>query len=133
MVVALEDVTVASRRTGVVVVNVIDEHDLSTSAEFSAFLHALVRQNELVIADFSEALFVDSSILGVLIEAHKLAFERGSRLCLQLGDDCAVKRTFEISGLLEQLDWAASRDEALNGSKPTSSHDSSGGSDGAAV
>jgi anti-anti-sigma regulatory factor len=56
-----------------------------------------------VIADFSEALLVDSSILGVLIEAHKLALERGSRLCLQLGGDCAVKRTFEIAGVLEEL------------------------------
>jgi anti-anti-sigma factor len=115
MVAALEDVTVASPQAGVVVVSIADEHDLATRIEFSALLHALVRQNDLVIADFSDALFVDSSILKVLVEAHKLALDRGSRLCLQLGEACAVKRTFEISGILEELSWASSRAEAING------------------
>jgi anti-anti-sigma factor len=114
MVVAIEDVRVASPRAGVAVVSIADEHDLMTRIEFSALLHALVRQNDLVVADFSEALFVDSSILKVLIDAHKLAIERGSRLCLQLAEDCAVKRTFELSGILEVLNWAPSREEALD-------------------
>ena len=117
MVVALEDVQVTSPQSGVAVVSVINELDLATRTEFSALLHALIRQNELVVVDFSEALFLDSSILKVLIEAHKLALERGSRLCLQLGEDCAVKRTFEIAGILDVLSWAQSRDEALKGSK----------------
>ena len=117
MVAAIEGVTVASPLAGVAVVSLADEHDLATRIEFSALLHALVRQNDLVITDFSASLFLDSSILKVLIEAHKLALERGSRLCLQLGEDCAVKRTFEIAGLLETLSWASSRDEALNGPK----------------
>jgi anti-anti-sigma factor len=117
MVVALEDVRVASPCAGVAVVSIADEHDLATRIEFSALLHALVRQNELVVADFSQALFLDSSILKVLIEAHKLALERGSRLCIQLGEECAVKRTFEIAGVLDVVSWAQSRDEALNGSK----------------
>jgi anti-sigma B factor antagonist len=123
MVVALEDVQVASPQPGVAVVSVADELDLATRTEFSALLHALVRQNELVVVDFSEALFIDSSTLNVLLSGHKLALERGARLRLQLGDECAVKRTFEISGLLEVLSWASSREEALNGSAPATGHD----------
>ena len=119
---AIEGVTVASPHAGVVVVSIADEHDLATRLEFSALLHALVRQNDLVIADFSDSLFLDSSILKVLLEAHKLALERGSRLCLQLGEDCAVKRTFEISGVLEVLSWASSREEALNESTVVVTH-----------
>jgi anti-sigma B factor antagonist len=122
MVVALEDVQVASPQPGVAVVSVADELDLATRTEFSALLHALVRQNELVVVDFSEALFIDSSTLNVLLSAHKLALEREAHLRLQLGDECAVKRTFEISGLLEVLSWASSREEALNGSAPATSH-----------
>jgi anti-anti-sigma factor len=118
-VAALEGVTVASPQAGVVVVSMTDEHDLVSRIEVSALLHALIRQNDLVIADFSDALFVDSSILKVVIEAHKLALERGSRLCLQLGDDSAVRRTFEISGVLEELSWASSRAEALHGFEQT--------------
>ena len=123
MVEALEDVQVASPQAGVAVLSVADELDLATRTEFSALLHALVRQNELVVVDFSEALFIDSSTLNVVVSAHKLALERGARLRLQLGDQSAVKRTFEISGLLNELSWAASRDEALNGHGPTASPD----------
>ena len=115
MVVALEDVQVASPQAGVAVVSVANELDLATHAEFSALLYALVRQNELVVVDFSEALFIDCSTLTVLVSAHKLALEDGACLRLQLGHECAVKRTFEISGLLQELSWVSSRDEALNG------------------
>ena len=110
-------VQVASPGVGVAVVSFIDEHDLATKTELSALLHALVRQNELVVADFSQALFVDSSTLNVLVSAHKLALERGTRLRLLLPEGCAVRRTFEISGLLNHLSCASSHDEALNGSE----------------
>jgi anti-sigma B factor antagonist len=115
MVVALEDVQVASPQAGVALVSVADELDLTTRAEFSALLHSLVRENDLVVVDLSETLFVDSSTLHVLVSAHKLALEHGRRVRLQLGDACPVKRTFEISGLLEVLSWVSSREEALNG------------------
>jgi anti-anti-sigma factor len=126
MVVALEDVQVTSPQSGVAVVSVANELDLATRTEFSALLHALIRQNELVVVDFSEALFIDSSTLNVLVSGHTLARERGTRLRLQLGDECVVKRTFEVSGLLAELSWASSREEALNGSAPATAHDDPG-------
>jgi anti-anti-sigma factor len=126
MVVALKDVQVASPQAGVAVVSVADELDLSARTEFSELLDALVRANALVVVDFSQALFVDSSTLNVLLSAHRLAIEHGGGLRLQLGDGCPVKRTIEISGLLEELSWASSREEVLNGSAPATAHDDPG-------
>ena len=123
MVVALEDVQVTSPQAGISIVSVANELDLATRTEFSELLDSLVRRSELVVVDFSEALFIDSSTLSVLVSAHKVALNRGARLRLQLGDECFVKRTFEISGLLDVLSWASSREEALNGSAPASGQD----------
>jgi anti-anti-sigma factor len=123
MAVADMDVQVTSPQPGVTVVSVADELDLVTSTEFSELLHALVRENELVVVDFSEALFIDSSTLSSLVSGHKLARERGTHLRLLLGEGCAVRRTFEISGLLQQLAWASSREDALDGLGRTTPHD----------
>jgi anti-anti-sigma factor len=116
----LEGITVTPSGDGAVVVSFAAEHDLATSNGLSALLDALVREHELVVADFSDALFVDSSTLRVLVGAHRLARERETRFTLLLGDGCAVRRTFEISGLLREITWAATREEALNGSRPAS-------------
>ena len=116
--VTIEGIQIASPGAGIAVVSFTDEHDLATKTELSALLHGLVRQNELVVADFSQALFVDSSTLNVLVSAHKLALHRGTRFTVQLEDGCGIKRTFEISGLLRVIKWASTREEALNGSRP---------------
>lgn len=111
--VPLTDVQVAFPRAGVAVVSVAEELDWSTSKEFSALLDAAVDHDELVVVDFSRALLIDSSVLNTLVSAHKRAQRRGSQLRLQLGDECAVKRIFEISGLLETLSWGSSREDVL--------------------
>jgi anti-anti-sigma factor len=117
----LEGIVVASAGDGVVVVSFTDEHDLATSTRVGELLDGLVRKNDLVVADLSDALFVDSSTLRVLIRAHKLAVDRDSRFRLLLGDGCAVKRSFEISGILNEITWVSTREEALNGSGPSAS------------
>jgi anti-anti-sigma regulatory factor len=119
-VATIEGIQVASPGAGVAVVSFTDEHDLATKTELSALLHALVRQYEVVVADFSQALFVDSSMLHVLASAQKLALERGTAFTVQLEDGCAVKLTLEVSGLLDKLSWASSRADALNGPEPVS-------------
>jgi anti-anti-sigma regulatory factor len=116
-VVTIEGIQVASPGVGVAVVSFIDEHELATKTELSALLHALVRQNELVVADFSQALFVDSSVLSVVLSAHKLALERGTGFTVQLEDGCVAKRAFEITGLLEAIPWTSTRKEAISSYK----------------
>ena len=122
--VTMEGIQIASPGVGVAVMSFTDEHDLTTKTELSALLHGLVRQNELVVADFSQALFVDSSTLSLVLSAHKLALERGTAFTVQLEDGCVAKRAFEITGLLKAITWASTREEALNGSQPKTSGES---------
>lgn len=124
--VTLEDVQVASPQAGVAVATVADELDLATRSEFSALLGALIQANELVVVDLSETRFIDSSTLHALLSGYKLARERGKTLRLQLGDECVVKRALEVTGLLDELSWASSREEALDGSAPATRHDDPG-------
>jgi anti-sigma B factor antagonist len=114
----IEGIQVASPGVGVAVVSFMDEHDLATKSELSALLHALIRQNDLVVADFSQALFVDSSTLHVVLSAHKLALERGTGFTVLLAEGCVAKRAFEINGLLKALTCAATQEEAIDGSQP---------------
>jgi len=115
MVATLEDVQVISPRAGVSVVCLKGEHDLTIAWEVSELLDWLLVTSDLVVADVSDAQFIDSSILNALIAADGLARERGKDFRIQLGAEAIVKRVFQITGVLEHLSWVSSRDEALDG------------------
>lgn len=89
------------------------EHDLFTKDAVEALLGSLAEDNDLVIADFSRAYFIDASILGVLRNAYDTAKERGRTFRLQLATAQIVHRAFEVSGLLDELDVAPTREQAL--------------------
>jgi anti-anti-sigma factor len=91
----------------------VGEHDRVTADRVLGMLTWLIEDNELVVADFSEAEFVDSSILDVLLQSERAARECGHRFRLQLATAPIVHRAFEISGVLEVLDCAPTREEAL--------------------
>ena len=80
-----EGVDVERPAAGVAVVAFTGEHDLATRDVMSALLASLVEDNGAVILDFSNAEFVDSSILVVVEEANRKARERGTIFGLQLG------------------------------------------------
>jgi anti-anti-sigma factor len=95
------------------VVELEGEHDLGTSRLISEVLDSLVEANELVVADLSETTFVDSSVILALVGADRSARTRGSRFRLQFGTAPIVRRALEITGVLEQLEVVATREEAL--------------------
>ena len=109
----LQDVQVERPRAGAAVVVFTGEHDLSTSESVEALLGSLIEENELVVVDFSEAEFVDSSTIYALIKSHRAASQRGSTFRLQLGTAPIVEKAFELSGMLQLLDCAPTREEAL--------------------
>jgi anti-anti-sigma factor len=109
----LQDVSVEQPREGAAVVVFSGEHDVATAETVAATLESLVEQNELVVADFSEAEFVDSSTLNALVKAARSAQQRGTRFRVQLGTAAIVERAFQLSGVLEVLDRAPTREEAL--------------------
>lgn len=113
LVPTLEDVQVEWPTPDTAVVVFSGDHDLSTKDEVRDLLGSVVASDDLVIADFSSADFVDSSILGVLLDANEQALELGKVFLLQLGTADIVRRAFEICGLFEVVEHVATREEAL--------------------
>jgi anti-anti-sigma regulatory factor len=66
-----------------------------------------------VIVDLSVAEFVDSSVLNALLQGDRLARDRGRLLTLQVGTEAIVARVLEVSGLLEHLVHASTRERAF--------------------
>ena len=110
---ALSDIDIEQPAPGRAVVVFKGEHDLSQADALGERLSALVAENELVVADVSEALFVDSSVINVLVQTKRRADASGRGFRLQMGTECVVYRVFEVAGVLSFLDCASSRDEAL--------------------
>jgi anti-sigma B factor antagonist len=72
-----------------------------------------------VIVDLSASTFLDSSILGALLEARRQALERaiGFVVCLGEAPEPGVKRILEITGLVPVFPVVRSRDEALDAAR----------------
>ena len=109
----IPDVEVLRPRPGAAVVECKGEHDLTTSESLGQLLTAVLEENDLVVIDVSEAEFVDSSFLYSILKADRLSRPRGSRVRLQFGTASIVRKAFELSGILAQLDHVATREEAL--------------------
>ena len=109
----IEDVVIEDPGPRKAVVRFVGEHDLSERDDVGRLLNALLDENDLVVADFSDAVFVDSTMMHVLVEAEMEARRRGVRFRLLLGTQAIVARAFELTGLAERLNVAWSREEAL--------------------
>ena len=112
---------ILQQRSRAAVVVLRGEHDLATKDSLHAPFSSLIEDNQVVVADLSDTLYVDSSVIGELVRADRAARQAGKQFRLQLGTEPLVKRVLEISGLLNVLDCYPSRDEALDAirEKPT--------------
>jgi anti-anti-sigma factor len=113
MTTLLQDITVEQPHDDAAVVVFSGEHDLAAAKAVESMLDSLVEQNELVVANLSQAEFVDSSTLSALIRTARIAQERGTRFRVQLGTASIVERAFEVSGVLAVLECVPTREEAL--------------------
>lgn len=91
-------VTGVDRRNGAVVVSLAGELDLYNAEEVrSALLDACGAEPEVLVVDLEEVRFVDSTALGVLIEARsKMGDRKGFRLA---APGLETRRALEVSGL----------------------------------
>jgi len=108
-----EAINVTYPRPGAAVFALKGEYDLTAKAEAEHLLSRLVDESDLVVVDVSEATFIDSSFLHNLVLADKRAQRRGSQFRLQMGTAPIVRAALEISGLLQTLAVASTREEAL--------------------
>jgi anti-anti-sigma factor len=82
------------------------EHEAYTADELARHLSALLAERIDVTVDLRLALFIDSTVVGVLIAANKRAQEAGLEFTIVVGDETGwpVRRLLEVTGLGTQLD-----------------------------
>ena len=102
------------RPTGDVAVVVVQgEVDLFTAPQLhEALISGIEDGVQRLIVDLSEAPFIDSTGLGVLVAALRRLQSRGGHVDVVCGR-ANVVRTFEVSGLLGAFGLYATREEAL--------------------
>ncbi len=107
------EVGLEKNNEGYTVVAVNGEHDLSTAPGLRSRLEQLIADGDPVVVDLSAATFVDSSILGILLQASRDAGEAGVGFAVAQADGAeAVRRVLEITGLRNELPVHSSRDGA---------------------
>jgi anti-anti-sigma factor len=116
-----DDIRIEHPAAGAAVVVFSGEHDLSTRSDLEELIASLIRENRVVVADLSGAEFVDSTIINLLVQAKRDASEQDCMFRLQMGTQAIVRRIFEVTGVLDLLDCAPTREEALGESSRRSS------------
>lgn len=99
---------------GTWVVAVAGEIDLYTAPEFKRHLIGVAKDGAAsLIVDLGECSFIDSTALGILIEANR-RLEGSMRSLVVISDDRNIRKVFEVTGLDRVFTICRSRDEALN-------------------
>jgi anti-sigma B factor antagonist len=99
---------------GLAVLTISGEHDLSTAPNLRRRLDNLLDEGTPTVVDLSPATFIDSSILGVILDGRRRAAETdiGFAVVHANGSD-AVDRVLEVTGLRAELPVHARREEAF--------------------
>jgi anti-sigma B factor antagonist len=90
---------------GFVVVAIRGEHDLSTAPDLRRQIDELVGEGKATIVDLSAATFIDSSVLGAILDGRRRADEEGVGFAVAQSDSGAdaVTRVLDITGLKAEL------------------------------
>lgn len=99
---------------GVEIVVLKGEHDLGSLPLVRGALEAATGEDQALVIDLSQATFVDSSILGAVLEARRQASEAGRGFAVACdGASEPVRRVLEVTGLSEELPVHPNREAAL--------------------
>jgi anti-sigma B factor antagonist len=112
-------ITLDDSHGDVLVVAVNGEQDIYTAPALRERLEQGLGAETGLIVDLSAATFLDSSILGALLEARRQAQERslGYVVCLGETPEPGVQRILEITGLVPVFPVVGSKDEALEAAR----------------
>lgn len=92
------------RSDGVAVVSLVGEHDLTTAQAFRDCIEAALSEGGGLVVSLSAAEFIDSSIIGVVLDAQRRAEEAGVGFATVLeGGASPVRRVLEVTGLDSNL------------------------------
>jgi anti-sigma B factor antagonist len=100
---------------GLAVLTISGEHDLSTAPKLRRRLDSLLDEGARTVIDLSPATFIDSSILGVILDGRRRAADRevGFAIVHSNGAD-AVDRVLRVTGLRAELPVHARREDAFS-------------------
>jgi anti-anti-sigma factor len=92
------------------------EYDLSSAAKIRQRIQREIDRGKPCVADLRGARFIDSTIVGVLLDAHRASTRRGSPFALVLPtlESSSVRRMFELTSLLAVFDVHHDPDEAVD-------------------
>jgi anti-sigma B factor antagonist len=87
------------------VIALAGEHEAYTADKLARNLTALIAEGVAVTVDLRHASFIDSTVVGVLLGAHRRATADGIDFALLLGSETGwpVRRLLEVTGLDTEL------------------------------
>jgi anti-anti-sigma factor len=103
------------RRDGGVVVIASGEIDLWSAPEVNAALATHGTRDSRLVLDLRGVTFMDSSGLGLIVEATQRARKHGFRFAVAVDDGSDVYRILEMSGLTKVLQFIEAPDAFLAG------------------
>ena len=106
------DVRAEQRAAGVVIV-ASGEIDLWSAPEVKAALATHGTRADAVVLDLRSVSFMDSSGLGLIVEANQRARKHGFRFAVAVGGATDVHRILEMSGLTKVLTFVDDPDAFL--------------------
>jgi anti-anti-sigma factor len=94
-------VSLDTRVPGVALIALAGEHELYGAVKLQEQIDALIAEGLSIVIDLTQAVFLDSSIVGVLLRAQKLAASSGVDYTVVLSKSPGqpLRRMFEITGL----------------------------------
>lgn len=108
------ELAIERTEAGPVVLTISGEHDLSTAPNLRRQLDTLLDEPAVTLVDLSPATFIDSSILGVILDGRRRASDAGIGFeVVQSKGSEAVDRVLEVTGLRTELPVHESREVAL--------------------
>jgi anti-sigma B factor antagonist len=100
---------------GVAVITFSGEHDLNTAPELRDRLSAAIEAGGPIVVDLSGAAFIDSSIIGAVLDGRREAHERGIGFAVALsGGAQPVERVLEVTNLTTTLPVHPTREAAVS-------------------
>jgi anti-sigma B factor antagonist len=109
----------------VVVVVVEGEHDIYTAPTLRERLHEAIGRGGGIVVDLSGATFVDSSVLGALLDVRRRAIEAGQGFVVCVGGSIepGVQRILDITGLVPVLPVVHGREAAIEAARANQNGD----------
>ena len=97
----------------IIAVCVEGDVDLTNAGDLDAQIERALNGGNGLVVDFSDASFVDSTVIHVLVRAAQSAKVRNQTIVLQFGTAAIVERVLELFNIERVLPRADSRQEAV--------------------